>query len=54
MAYLDSAGNVSDQTVQNWVYFHRVQQVVAKAVTSAPRRYRFSNIRKSSCPSSST
>lgn len=36
MAYLDSAGNVSDLTVQNWVFFHRVQQVVAKAVASAP------------------
>lgn len=28
MAYLDSAGNVSDLTVQQWQYFHRAQAVL--------------------------
>lgn len=32
MAYLDSAGNVADLTVQNWQYFHRAQAVLPKAV----------------------
>jgi hypothetical protein len=35
MAYLDSAGNVSDLTVQNWQQFHRKQQIVPQAVSLA-------------------
>jgi len=32
MAYLDSAGNVSDLTVQQWQYFHRQQVMLPQAV----------------------
>lgn len=36
MAYLDSAGNVSDLTVQNWQYFHRQQPALREAGITVP------------------
>jgi hypothetical protein len=36
LAYLDSQGNVSDLTVQNWAYFHRMQTILPPTTKATP------------------